>query len=83
MGPLDYTSVPGLHSSVCPTLWALIVSVTQGWIFRAFELRLLYVFALFRVWVPAIQESPKLGEMVTNKPYNYFLCSKVMKRCKS
>ena len=41
--------------------------------------RLLYVFVLFRVWVPAIQESPKLVEMVSNKPYNYFWCSKVIK----
>ena len=30
------------------------------------------VFFLFRVWVPAIQESPKLEEMVSNNPYNYF-----------
>ena len=72
MGSLDYTSVPGLYSSVCPALWALFVSVTQGWIFCAIVLRLLFVFALFRVLVPAIQESRKLVEMVRNKPYNYF-----------
>ena len=44
----------------------------QDWIFCALVLRLVYVFALFRVWVLAIQESPKLVEMVSNKPYNYF-----------
>ena len=31
-------------------------------------------FALFCVWVTAIQESPKLVEMIRNKPYNYFWC---------
>ena len=35
-------------------------------------LRIHRVFFLFRVWVPAIQESQKLVEMVRNKPYNYF-----------
>ena len=32
--------------------------------------------------VPAIQESPKLMEMVRNKRYNYFWCLQVMKRCR-
>ena len=71
MGPLEYTSVPGLRSSVCSVLWALFVSVTQDWIFCAFVLRLLLISFLFHVWVPAIQESPKLVEMVRNEPYSY------------
>ena len=37
-----------------------------------FCLRIRRVFFFFWVWVPAIQESPKLVEMVRNKPYNYF-----------
>ena len=74
---------PGFDTSVCSVLWALFVSVTQDWVFCAIVSRLLYVFALFRVWVPAIQESPKLLEMVRNKPYNYFWCLNVMKRCRS
>ena len=65
-------SVLGLGWSVWSGLWALFVGITQHRIFYAFVLRLVYVFALFRVWVPAIQESPKLVEMVRNKPYNYF-----------
>jgi len=52
-------------------------------VFYASVLRLSSVFALFQVWVPAIQESPKLVEMVSIKPYNYFWCLKVMKRCRS
>ena len=71
MGPLQYTSVPGLHMSVFSINWALFVSVTRDRIFSAFVLRLLFVFILFRVWVPAIQDSPKLVEMVSNNPYNY------------
>ena len=73
-------SVPGFLLSVYSVLWALFVSVTQGWIFCAIVLRLLSIFALFRVWVPAIQESPKLVEMVSIKPYNYFWCLKVIKK---
>ena len=37
----------------------------------AFALHLVSVFALFRIWVPANQESPKLVELVSFKPYNY------------
>ena len=59
------------------------VSVMQGWILCAIMLRLLSIFVLIRVWVPAIQESPKVMETVRNKPYNYFWCLKVMKRCRS
>ena len=80
MGSLDYTSVPGLYSSVCPALLALFVSVTQCWIFRALVLCLLYIFALFHVWLPAIQESPKLVEMVSIKRYNYFWCFESYKK---
>ena len=43
MGPLFCMSVPGFHFSVCSVLWALFVSVTQGWIFCAIVLRLLSV----------------------------------------
>jgi hypothetical protein len=64
-------------------LWASFACVTLRQIFCAIVLRLLSVFALFRVWVPAIQESPKLVEMIRNKPYNYFWCLKVIKRCRS
>ena len=76
-------SVPALGWSVWSGLWALFVGMTQRRIFCAFVLRLSSVFVLFRVWVPAIQESPKLVEMVSIKPYNYFWCLKVMKRCRS
>ena len=69
---------PGFDTSVCSVLWALFVSVTQGWVFCVIVSCLLSVFALFRVWVPAIQVSPKLVEMVRNKPYNYFWCLKVL-----
>ena len=65
-------SVPGLGWSVWSSLWALFVGMMQRRIFCAFVLRLSSVFGLFRVWVPTIQESPKLVEMVSNKPYNYF-----------
>ena len=76
-------SVPGLGWSVWSSLWALFVGMTQCRIFYSFVLRLSSILALFRVWVPAIQELPKLMEMVSIKPYNYFWCSKVMKRCRS
>ena len=66
--------VPGLGWSVWSGFWALFVGMMQRRIFCAFVLRLSFVFALFRVWVPAIQESPKLVEMIRNKPYNYFWC---------
>ena len=79
----DYWSVPGLGWSVWSGLWALFVGMMQRWIFCASVLRLSSVFALFWVRVPAIQESPKLVEMVSIKPYNYFWCLKVMKRCRS
>ena len=69
--------------SVWSGLWAFFVGMTQCWIFCASVLRLLSVFALFRVWVPANQESPKLVEMVSIKPYSYFWCLKVMERCRS
>ena len=51
--------------------FGLICGPPQRRIFCATVLRLLSIFALFRVWVPAIQESPELVEMVSNKPYNY------------
>ena len=63
-------SVLGLGWSVWSGLWALFVGVMQRRIFCVFVLRLSSVFSLFRVWVPAIQESPKLVEIVSIKPYN-------------
>ena len=83
VGPNVRWSVPGLGWSVWSILWALLVGMMQRRIFYAIVLLLSSVFALFRVWVPAIQGSPKLVEMVSIKPYNYFWCSKVMKRCRS
>ena len=71
MGPLQYTSVPGLHMSVFSINWALFVSVTRDRIFSAFVLRLLLILSLFHIWMPAIQESLKLVEMVRNEPYSY------------
>ena len=52
-------------------------------LFCAFVLRLLLISSLFHVWVPAIQESPKLVEMVRNEPYSYVRWLNVMKRCRS
>ena len=66
----------------CSDNGALYVGVMQDWIFYVLVLHLVYVFTLIQVWVPAIQESPKLVEMIRNKPYNYFWCLKVMKRCR-
>ena len=63
--------VPGLCTSVCYNKWALLVSVTQGAIFCVLVLRLVFVFFLFHVWVPANQDSPKLMEFVRVKPYSY------------
>ena len=76
-------SVPRLDWSVGSSLWALFVGMTQCRIFCAFVLRLSSILALFWVWVPAIEELLKLVEMVSIKPYNYFWCLKVMKRCRS
>ena len=58
----------------CSDNGALFAGVMQDWIFCVLVLRLVYVFTLIQVWVPAIQESPKLVEMIRNKPYNYFWC---------
>ena len=77
------TSVPRPYTSVFSVKWALLVSVMHDEVFCVFLLRLMLAFSLFRVWVPANQESPKLVEMVSNKPYNYIWCLNVMKRCKS
>ena len=63
---------PRSCTSVCSDEWALLVSVTQDEVFRVFMLHLVLVFSLFRVWVPANQESPKLVELIRIKPYNYF-----------
>ena len=63
----------GLCTSVFSVKWALLVSVTQDEVFCVFVLRLVLVFPLFRVWVPANQESPKLVELVSFMPY-YYIC---------
>ena len=63
---------PRSCTSICSDEWALLVSVMQDEVFRVFMLRLVLVFSLFRVWVPANQESPKLVELIRIKPYNYF-----------
>ena len=63
---------PRSCTSICSDEWALLVSVTQDEVFRVFMLRLVLVFSLFRVWVPANQESPKLVELIRIKTYNYF-----------
>ena len=59
-------------TSAWSVLWALIVSITQDGVFCAFLLRLVLVFFLFRIWVPANQKSPKLVELIRIKSYNYF-----------
>ena len=68
--PLSTTSVPGLGWSVCSVKWTHLVSVPQDAIFYIFVLRLVFVFSLFHLWVPANQDSLKLMELVRIKPYN-------------
>ena len=46
-------------------------------------LRVVLVFSLFRVWVPANQESPKIMELIRIKSYNYVWCLNDMKSCRS
>ena len=55
--------------SVCFDEWALLVSVMQDEVFCVFMLRLVLVFSLFCIWVPGNQESPKLVELISCKPY--------------
>jgi len=69
--PILCTSVSGLCMSVFSVKWAHLVSVTQDEVFCVFLLRLMLAFSLFRVWVPANQESPKLMELIRIKSYNY------------
>ena len=66
------TLVLGLCTSVFSVKWAHLVSVTQDEVFCVFLLCLVLVFSLFRIWVPANQESPKLMELIRIKSYNYF-----------
>ena len=75
-------SVPGLGWSVWSSLWAPFVGMMQRRIFCAFVLRLSSIFALFRVWVPANQESPKLVELIRIKSYSYVWWLNIMKRCR-
>ena len=63
---------PRSCTSVCSDEWALLVSVMHDEVVCVFMLRLVLVFSLFRVWVPANQESPKLVELIRIKSYNYF-----------
>ena len=70
--PILCMSVPGLCTSVFSVKCVLLVSVMQDEVFCVFMLRLVLVLSLFRVWVPANQESPKLMELIRIKPYNYF-----------
>jgi len=65
--------VPGLCRSVFSVKWAHLVSVTRDEVFCVFLLHLVLVFSLFRIWVPANQESPKLVELVSFMPY-YYIC---------
>ena len=60
---------PGSCTSVFSNEWALLVSVTQDKVFCVFVLRFVLIFSLFHIWVLANQESPKLVEIVSNKPY--------------
>jgi len=69
--PILCMSVPGLCTLVFSVKWAHLVSVTQDEVFCVFLLRLVLGFSLFRVWVPANQESPKLVELIRIKSYNY------------
>ena len=69
--PILCTSVLGLYTLAFSVKWAHLVSVTQDEVFCEFLLRLVLVFSLFRVWVPANQESPKLVELIRIKSYNY------------
>ena len=69
--PILCMSVLGLHRSVFSVKWAHLVSVTHDEVFCVFLLCLVLVFSLFRIWVPANQESPKLVELIRIKSYNY------------
>ena len=69
--PILCTSVSGLCTSIFSVKWAHLVSVTRDEVFCVFLLHLVLVFSLFRIWVPANQESPKLVELIRIKSYNY------------
>ena len=64
-------SVAGLCTSVFSVKWAHFVGETQGLIFYASVMRLVYVFIIFHAWVPTNHNSPKLVELVRVKSYNY------------
>ena len=80
--PILCMSVPGLCTSVFSVKWAHLVSVTQDEVFCVFLLRLMLVFSLFRVWVPANQESPKLVELIRINSYIYIWCLIDRKSCR-
>ena len=56
-----------LGSPVCSDLWALLVTDTSQCC--AFSLVFTRVFSLLQMWVPADDNSPKLMEMISHKPY--------------
>ena len=56
-----------LGSPVCSDMWALLVSDTSQCC--AFFLVFTRVFSLLQMWVPADDNSPKLMEMISHKPY--------------
>ena len=69
--PILCMLVPWLCRSVFSVKWAHLVSVMEDKVFCVFLLRLVLLFSLFRVWVHANQESPKLVELIRIKSYNY------------
>ena len=40
------------------------------------------VFLVLQMWVPADDNSPKLVELISHKPYNYIWWLNIMKRCR-
>ena len=81
--PILCMSVLGLYTSVFSVKWAHLVSVTHDEVFCVFLLCLVLVFSLFRIWVPANQESQKLVELIRIKSYNYVWCLIDRKSCES
>ena len=56
-----------LGSPVCYDMWALLVSDTSQCC--VFFLVFTRVFSLLQMWVPADDNSPKLVEMISHKPF--------------
>ena len=83
VGPDVRWSVQRFGWSVWSGLWASFAHVTQDTIVYDFYLRIRHVFILFPTCVPAIQESPKLVEFVSNNSYHYCCCSFFMSLCRN